>query len=152
MLLRRVWPSRPSFEGRIPDQDRARREILRWLDALADEPFGREPSSVFPPMNVSQDADAFYVRCEMPGVDPKQLDLSVVKDRLSISGHRELPKETAGVSYHRKERAEGSFSRSVTLPAEVAADHVDASYDDGILTVRLPKAEIAKPRQITVKT
>jgi len=56
------------------------------------------------------------------------------------------------VSYHRKERAEGSFNRTVTLPAEVDAERVEARYADGILTLTLPKAEEAKPRQITVRT
>jgi HSP20 family protein len=70
---------------------------------------------------------------------------------VSIAGKREIQQEHERVSYHRKERPEGSFSRTVTLPAEVDAERVEAKYADGVLTIMLPKAEAAKPRQIAVK-
>jgi HSP20 family protein len=71
---------------------------------------------------------------------------------VSLAGKREIQRENERVSYHRKERAEGSFNRTVTLPTEVDAERVDARYADGILTLTLPKAEETKPRQITVRT
>jgi HSP20 family protein len=71
---------------------------------------------------------------------------------VSLPGKREIQPEHERVSYHRRERAEGSFNRTVTLPTEVDAARVDARYADGILTLTLPKAEEAKPRQITVRT
>jgi HSP20 family protein len=71
---------------------------------------------------------------------------------VSLAGKREIQQEHERVSYHRKERAEGTFNRTVTLAAEVNAERVDARYVDGILTLTLPKAEAAKPRQITVRT
>ena len=75
-----------------------------------------------------------------------------MRNRVSLAGKREIQREQAQVSYHRKERAEGSFNRTVTLPGEVDAERVDARYTDGILTLTLPKAEEAKPRQIAVRT
>jgi HSP20 family protein len=152
MLLRRVWPSRPAFENPFADFDSLRREMLRVFDEVA----GRDgyhdfTAGVFPPMNVTQDDDNFYIRAEVPGVKAADLSISALRDRVSITGKRTIPKENDKVSYHRKERAEGEFSRTVTLPSEVAADKVDARYADGVLTLTLPKAEEAKPRQITVK-
>jgi HSP20 family protein len=152
MLARRVWPSRPKFEVPFADFDQLRRQMLRLFDAMDGEPFGDLAAGVFPPMNVTQDDDNLYVRAEVPGVKAKDLEISALGRHLSISGKREISEENERASYHRKERAEGAFSRSLTLPAEVDAARVDARYATGILTVVLPKSEAAKPRQIVVKT
>lgn len=151
MLVRRVWPSRPTFETPFYDFDQIRREMLRLLDAAGDG--APEPGAgVFPPMNITQDDDNFYVRAEIPGIKPGEISISALRNRVSISGKREIPREHERVSYHRKERPEGAFNRAVTLPSEVDAERVDARYADGILTLTLPKAEQAKPRQIAVRT
>jgi HSP20 family protein len=127
--------------------------MLRLLDGQAGgEIFGDVGPGVFPPVNVTQDEDNFYVRAEVPGVKASELSISAVKNRLSIAGKREIPQEHERVSYHRKERAEGSFNRTVMLPADLEAERIDARYADGVLTLTLPKAEEAKPRQILVKT
>lgn len=152
MLVRRVWPSRPTFDTPFADFDSLRREMLRVLDTVAGETFGDVGVGVFPPMNISQDDDNFYLRAEVPGIKPKELSIAAVRNRVSLGGKREIQREDERVSYHRRERAEGSFNRTVTLPAEVDAERVDARYADGILTLTLPKAEEAKPRQITVRT
>ena len=151
MLLRRVWPSRPTFENPFADFDQLRREVLHVFNTIAGNDDSRDFSAgVFPPMNVTQDARNFYVRAEVPGMKPADLSVSALSNRVSIAGKREIPKEAGKVSYHRKERAEGEFSRTVTLPGEVATDKVEARYTDGVLTLTLPKAEEAKPRQIAV--
>lgn len=153
MLVRRVWPSRPAFENPFADFDQLRRDMLRLFGPLSGSETADDTSAgVFPPMNVSQDDDNFYVSAEIPGVNANDLSISALRNRLSISGKREIPREHERVSYHRQERAEGTFSRTVTLPTDVAADRIDARYADGILTLTLPKAEEAKPRQIVVKT
>jgi HSP20 family protein len=152
MLVRRVWPSRPTFESPFADLDNLRREMLRLLDAAGGELFGDVGAGVFPPMNITQDDDNFYLRAEVPGIQPSDLSISAVRNRVSLAGKREIQREHDRVSYHRKERPEGSFNRTVTLPAEVDAERVEARYADGILTLTLPKAEEAKPRQITVRT
>jgi len=126
--------------------------MLRLLDAIAGENFAEVGAGVFPPLNVTQDNDNFYVRAEVPGLNAKELSISARRNRLSLSGKREIPGENDRVSYHRKERAEGTFSRTLTLPGEVDAERVDARYADGILSLTLPKAEQAKPRQIAVRT
>ncbi len=152
MLVRRVWPSRPTFDSPFADFDQLRREMLRLFDTAAGDAFGDVGAGVFPPMNITQDDDNFYLRAEVPGIKPNELSISAVRNRVSLAGKREIQREHERVSYHRKERAEGSFSRTVTLPTEVDAERVDARYADGILTLTLPKAEEAKPRQIAVRT
>jgi HSP20 family protein len=152
MLVRRVWPSRPAFESSWSDLDPLRREMLRMLGGLAGESWRGTAPGVFPPMNVTQDQDNFYVRAEVPGIRVSDLSISAMRNRVSISGKREIPVEQEKVSYHRKERAEGGFHRTMTLPTDVDADRVDATYADGILTLTLPKAEEAKPRHIAVRS
>jgi len=152
MLIRRVWPSRPNFETSFPDFDQLRREMMHLADSLSSEAFGEANMGVFPPMNVTQDKDSFYIRAEVPGVKAEQLSISALRNRVSISGKRDILPEHERASYHRKERAEGSFNRTVTLPTEVDANRVEARCASGILTVTLPKAEDAKPRQIVVKS
>jgi HSP20 family protein len=109
-------------------------------------------AGVFPPLNVTQDDNNFYMRAEIPGIDPKQLSITALRNRVTVAGKREIAREHERVSYHRKERAEGSFNRTVTLPTFIDAERVDANYADGILAITLPKAEEAKPRQIAVRT
>lgn len=149
MLAGRVWPSRPAFESSWNDFDQLRREMLRLFESSAPSTAG---AGVFPPLNVTQDAENFYVRAEVPGAKASELQISTVKNRLTIAGKREIPQEHERVSWHRRERAEGSFNRSVTLPADLDTERVEARYVDGILTLKLPKAEQAKPRQIVVTT
>ena len=152
MLIRRVRPSRPTFESSFADFDELRREMMRLLDAATDDTFANLGSGVFPPVNVTHDDDNFYVRAEVPGIKPSEISITAVRNRVSLAGNREIQAEHERVSYHRTERAEGSFNRTVTLPTEVDAARVEARYADGILTLTLPKAEEAKPRQITVRT
>ena len=152
MLVRRVWPSRPTFDSPIADFDQLRREMLRLFDTAAGDAFVDVNAGVFPPVNITQDGDNFYLRAEVPGIKPNELSISAVRNRVSLAGKREIQREHEPASYHRKERAEGSFNRTVTLPTEVDAERVDARYADGILTLTLPKAEEAKPRQIAVRS
>jgi HSP20 family protein len=152
MLVRRGWPSRPTFDNPFSDFDRLRREMLRLFETVAGDTFGDVGAGIFPPMNITQDDENFYVRAEVPGIKPDELSISANRNRVSLAGKREIQREHERVSYHRKERAEGNFNRTVTLPTEVDAERVDAKYVDGILTLTLPKAEETKPRQITVRT
>jgi HSP20 family protein len=86
-------------------------------------------------------------------MNPESLQIQAVRNQLTISGEKEpsAGKEVRPEAYHRSERAAGSFVRSFTLPAEVEQEKAEAEYKNGLLRIRLPKAETAKPRQITVK-
>jgi HSP20 family protein len=108
-------------------------------------------AGVFPLINVTEDKENYYVRAELPGIKSDELDIQVTKDGISISGERKIPVEGNGVKYHRREREAGKFSRLINLPGEVDVNKVEASRENGVLKVIIPKTEVAKPRQITVK-
>ncbi len=152
MLISRVWPSRPTFENSFSALNQLRQEMMRLLNTVTVDAGSSGATGVFPPMNITQDDENFYVRAEIPGIKANELTISALRNRVSLAGKREIKPEHERVSYHRRERAEGTFNRTATLPMEVDAGRVDAKYSDGILTMRLPKAEPAKPRQIMVKT
>lgn len=148
MILRRL-PSLPTWSGGFRELDTARREFERLFGSLAD--FSETQSAgVFPAINVSEDADSVYVRAELPGIKIDDLDITIENDTLSIAGERKPAAEGEARSYHRREREWGAFRRSFSLPTRVASNEVQAKYIDGVLTVMLPKAAEARPKQITV--
>jgi HSP20 family protein len=104
----------------------------------------------YPFVNLTEDRDNFYVEALAPGVDPQSLDLSVVRNTLTLSGEKTGPRDVPAEAYHRSERAAGKFVRTVELPTEVDHEKVKAQYTNGLLLITLPKAEIAKPRQVQV--
>ena len=126
---------------------------MDWLANGLSRDYSKEPAAgVFPLINVTEDKDNYYVRAELPGLDAGELDISVTGDSLSIAGERKLPVEDEKAQYHRRERDAGSLSRLLNLPAQINTASVEARSSDGVLTVILPKAEEAKPRQIAVKS
>ena len=104
----------------------------------------------FPAVNAWEDADNVYVEAELPGLKLDDIELFVVGDELTVKGERRHVDEE-DVSYHRKERGTGCFSRVFRLPVGVDADKVEAALRDGVLTVTMPKAAEAKPRKVEVK-
>lgn len=153
MLLRRT-ASWPTWDWTSPFDELER--LRRQMDLLSGGFTGGRLTSmpaagVFPLMNITEDKDNYYVRAELPGLRADDFELSVTGDTLSISGERKMPAEDEKAQYHRREREAGKFSRIVTLPAQLNTGKVEASCADGVLTVTLPKAEEAKPRQIAVK-
>ncbi len=106
---------------------------------------------VGPPLNVWEDDHALYVEADLPGLDPAAIDVTVTEgNQLTIQGERAAPDIKAAV-WVRQERPAGRFTRGVVLPALVDADHVEATYTDGVLKLTLPKHEAAKPRKVQVK-
>jgi HSP20 family protein len=105
----------------------------------------------FPAFNVWEDNDTVFVEAELPGLDLKDLEIYVTGgNQLTLKGERKPSVPEKGL-WHRQERVFGKFSRSLTLPYAVNADKVDAHFENGVLTVKLPKHESAKPRKIAVK-
>jgi HSP20 family protein len=147
MIVRRLTGWRSPFE----ELERMRREMDWLTEGLTGRLFREPTAGVFPLMNVTEDNDNYYVRAELPGLRADELNISVTGDTISISGERKLPVEDKKARYHRREREAGKFSRIVSLPTQVDTDKVQARCADGILTVLLPKAEAAKPKQIAVK-
>jgi HSP20 family protein len=103
-----------------------------------------------PAADVAESEAAYRVQLDLPGIDPKAIQLRVEKDTLSIQVDRKQPAAAAGETLHRSERAYGTFYRSFALPKAVDATRVEASYEQGVLTVSLPKREEAKARTIAV--
>jgi HSP20 family protein len=104
-----------------------------------------------PAVDIAERDDEYLVKVELPGVEKEDVKITLESNILTIRGEKKAEKEETGKEYHRMERACGSFQRSFTLPTTVKGDRIDALYKDGILTIRLPKAEEAKSKQIEVK-
>ena len=123
-------------------------------DVLGGADWGYRDSAAatwVPPVDVLEEADAIRIVAEVPGVKPEDVKISVEGDVLTIQGTKEQVAEENTERVHCYERTYGAFERTFTLPATVDAEHIKASYDKGVLTVTLPKAEKAKPRQIQVE-
>jgi HSP20 family protein len=127
------------------------RTLRQQMNRLLEGPvFGTERE--YPPVNVWQTEDRVVVTAELPGLEAKDLDLSVNGDSLTIRGTR--PEETLkeGETYHRQERGSGNFVRSLQLPFEADAGKVDANLKNGVLSIKLERAEALKPKKIAVKS
>lgn len=109
-------------------------------------------TGVFPLVNLAEDEEKLYFTAELPGAAPDKLEVSVKGDTLSIRGQIGPDEAGEGVDYHRRERESGNFRRTLTLPAKVDVDKVDAVFKNGVLTVTIPKAAEAKAHQISIKT
>jgi HSP20 family protein len=105
----------------------------------------------FPATNVWVSENSAVVTTEVPGIDPIALEISVVKDSLTLRGSRKAEELKEGEAYHRQERWNGQFTRTLELPFPVDADKVEARFAKGVLYISLPRAEADKPRKITVK-
>jgi HSP20 family protein len=95
--------------------------------------------------------DAFVLEAELPGFTTEDLDIELVEDRLTLRGERKAPSEVKEEQYRRHERAYGRFERSFLLPAVIERDHVTAEMHHGVLTLRLPKSDLAKPKRIPIQ-
>lgn len=104
----------------------------------------------FPAMNLWTSEDGAVLAAEIPGVDPKDVEVSVVGNVVTVSGERKADASVPADSYHRREREAGKFTRSVRLPYEVESDKVQARYEFGTLRITLPRKEASKPRRITI--
>jgi HSP20 family protein len=133
------------------EMERLRRDMDRLFEGTAPR-FARARGR-FPAVNVwASEQEGVIVTAELPGVSPDSIDISVTADTLTINGSRKPEDLPEGAQYHRRERYCDEFSRSVQLPYSVDTDGVEASLENGVLRIVLPRAEAEKPRQIAVKT
>jgi HSP20 family protein len=122
--------------------------LNRMFSDFYGESFGR---SWLPPVDIYEtDEHDVVIKAELPEMRREDIHLTFENNTLTIRGERKLERETTRDSFQRLERQHGTFSRSFTLPATVDASKISASYKDGVLTVRLPQREEAKPKQIEV--
>lgn len=127
------------------------REVGRLFEGFEPLHAFRMPRP-FPALNLHDAQDRYLVTVELPGVSPDDIELSVTGETLTLRGERKRPEGVADESYRRQERPFGRWSRSINLPERIDGNAVAAEFHNGILTITLPKAEEAKPRQITVTT
>lgn len=102
-------------------------------------------------LDVVEDENGYQVKASVPGVQPEDIDVTYNKGMLTIKGQVKDESESTQGEYHLRERRFGSFSRSISLPATVKAEEIQASYKDGVLTLALPKAEEVKPKKIAIQ-
>jgi HSP20 family protein len=131
---------------------------LRRLNSALDDAFGSWPaeealpsSSWFPACDVFEDKDAVKLLAELPGVGPEDVKLSVENNLLTIRGEKQQQSGDRSGRVHSFERSYGWFERSFALPSTIDPDQISASFEHGILTVTIPKAERARPREIPVR-
>ena len=142
------------------EMEALRREIDRAFQGfgLGQQPWqqvaflpGRGPRR-YPLINLLEDKDHLYIEALTPGVDAQSLDVSVMQNRLTLSGEKgRISGDIKPEAFHRSERASGKFVRTIDLPVDVDEQAIQAEYKNGLLLVTLPKAEKAKPKQISVK-
>jgi HSP20 family protein len=104
-----------------------------------------------PALDISERKDAYLVTVELPGLKPEDLDITMEDGLLTIQGERHFAHDSSEQQFHRVERRYGAFRRSITLPAHAMAEGIQASFEDGVLQILVPKAEEAKPKRIQVR-
>jgi len=142
-------------------------ELIRWepfrnfgnlhsvFNDLFDGSFDRSPAQLrtskwYPAVDVLEGKDTYLIRAELPGMKKEDIKVEIHDGMLVLSGERQSEKPAEGVEYRHVERVAAKFWRSFSLPETVKQDGIEASYKDGVLEVRVPKAEEAKPRQIEI--
>lgn len=131
--------------------ERMRREMDRFWDSfLTRKPTDGTEEEFLPALDLSETENELVVKCEVPEMDSKDIDISLSDGRLTIKGEKKQEREEKKAHYHLVERSYGSFTRSVQLPKEVQSDKISASYKNGTLTVTLPKSEEAKKKEIKI--
>jgi len=147
MTLLTRWEPFRELQDRMDRMNRLFRESYR--------PEGPEEaltsSSFAPPVDIYEDEHNITLKMEVPGIDEKDLDVRIENNTLAVRGERKFEKEEKEENFRRVERQYGSFTRSFTLPSSVETENIQASYDKGVLAIRLAKKAEAKPKQIKVK-
>jgi len=131
----------------------SQREYVRLLKEAFSPMSGETEVSTrswAPPVDIYETEDAIVLKAELPGIDPKDVEVRVEDNTLYLKGERNYEKDVNEQNYHRIERSYGSFARSFTLPNSINAEKVKAEYKDGLLTLTMPKREEAKPKTIKI--
>lgn len=138
----------------LRDFDRMRREMDRFWDSFIEggvRKRGERAGEWFPALDISETKNDIVVKTEIPGLDRKDIDISLSDGVLIIKGEKKQEKESEKENYHLVERSYGTFIRSVRLPQEVKTDKINASYKNGLLKITLPKSEESKKKEIKIK-
>jgi HSP20 family protein len=126
--------------------------ILAHALGLQGQPQGSGRATAWAPaLDISERKDAYLVTVELPGVEADDLEITLEDGLLTIQGERQFTSESSEEQFHRIERRYGAFRRSITLPAQVQAEQIEASFENGVLQIVVPKMEEAKPKRIQVR-
>ena len=142
------WSHLPTASSLQSEMNRMLDRFFRGGD-LSD--LEMETGAWMPPIDLAETEDKLTVKAEIPGIDPKEVEISVKDNILHIKGEKKEEKEEKGKNYYRMERRYGCFSRSINLPSSVDTNKVTAEYKNGVLEIALQKKEEVKPKQISVK-
>ncbi len=137
------------FRDLLTTQDRFNRLFNETLPQLFGEE-GWASRNWAPAVDIYETDQELVLKAELPGVDPKDVEVRVEDNTLFLKGQRNIRKEVKEENYHRVERSYGTFSRTFALPSSIDADKVTAEYKDGVLTLTMPKREEAKPKTIKI--
>lgn len=133
------------------DPFREMTSVQNQFNRLVDQMWGGRQESWLPAVDVFDNKESVVVKAELAGMDPDDIQIEVEDNVLTVKGERRFEEKVDEERYYRVERRYGSFQRSLALPQGVKPEDISASYDDGILTVTVPKAEEEKPKRIEVK-
>jgi len=122
-----------------------------FMDSFFDIPASFKENT-YPSVDVIEEKEAFIVEAELPGMKQEDIDIKLLNNELTIKGEKKCEYENKGEDIHMIERSYGAFQRTFILPSDVKADAISAKYTDGVLEVRLPKTEKAKPKEIKIET
>ena len=128
-----------------------RRAMDRMFDRAIDTDSTWQPVIWDLALDVAENKDEFLVKATIPGINPDDLEITFTDNVLTIKGEAKDDKEIKEEQYHIRERRYGTFTRSITLPNNIKGDNIEASYDAGILTLKLPKIEAVKPKKISIQ-
>ena len=142
------WSQLPSISSL---QGEMNRMFDQFFKSWEFPEIGFETGTWAPPIDLAETNDKVIVRAEIPGIDPKEVDISIQGDTLTIKGEKKEEKEEKGENFYRLERRYGSLLRSIDLPSSVDTNKVTAECKNGVLEITLQKKEEVKPTQITVK-
>jgi HSP20 family protein len=131
-------------------QDEMNRMFNQFFQGSTGEEAGWGVRTWAPPVDIYETDDALILKAELPGVSKDDVSIEIHQNTLILRGQRKHEAEVKEEHYHRVERAYGTFQRSFTLPTLVDQEHVQATYKDGVLELRLPKSEAAKPKRIAI--
>ena len=151
-MITRRWIDFPALGLKSPfnDLDRMRRQLDQLFGQVTGETgYPARSAGVFPLINLTENKNNYFIRAELRGVSADDLDIQSTDRNIAVTGQRKMPADESA-RYHRREREFGRFSRAFTLPGDIDRDNIDATLKNGILTITVPKAEEAKPRQIKI--
>lgn len=128
-----------------------RNTMERLLDSAMTGTSTLQPATLGLALDIAESENEYVVKASLPGINLNDLEITYINNTLTIKGEVREEQELQEARYHLRERSYGSFARSITLPAGVDSDKIEANYEAGVLTLRLPKAEEIKPKKIAIK-